>query len=41
MEKRVIATEVLTEDHASENTLRPTRLAEYIGQQRVKDTLTV
>lgn len=41
MEKRVIATEVLAEDHASENTLRPTRLAEYIGQQRVKDNLTV
>lgn len=41
MEKRVIATEVLTEEKNIETSLRPTHLSEYIGQERIKDNLKV
>lgn len=41
MEKRVISTEVLTEDVSMEPSLRPQRLDEYIGQERAKDNLKI
>ena len=34
MEKRVISTEVLTEERSVESSLRPVKLAEYVGQDR-------
>ncbi|MDD6193458.1 MAG: Holliday junction branch migration DNA helicase RuvB [Lachnospiraceae bacterium] len=41
MEKRVISTEVLTEDVSVEPSLRPQSLDEYIGQERAKDNLKI
>lgn len=41
MERRIIATESFAEDEKLENSLRPMRLEEYIGQKRVKDNLKV
>ena len=41
MEKRVISTEVLTEERSVESSLRPIKLAEYVGQDRIKDNLKV
>src|SRR6202045_5137045 len=41
MEKRVIAGSPLEEDASYELSLRPRMLAEYIGQQGVKDNLDV
>ncbi|MCR4908180.1 MAG: Holliday junction branch migration DNA helicase RuvB [Lachnospiraceae bacterium] len=41
MEKRVIETEVLEEDLHLEGSLRPHRLSEYIGQDRVKEKLRI
>ena len=41
MEKRVISTEVLTEERSVESSLRPVKLAEYVGQDRIKDNLKV
>src|SRR5258708_38592472 len=41
MEKRVIAGSPLEEDASYELSLRPRVLAEYIGQQSVKDNLDV
>ena len=41
MEKRVISTEVLTEDVNVEPSLRPQCLDEYIGQERAKDNLKI
>ena len=41
MEKRVISTEVLTEDVNVEPSLRPQSLDEYIGQERAKDNLKI
>ena len=41
MEKRVISTEVLTEDVSMEPSLRPQCLDEYIGQERAKDNLKI
>ncbi len=41
MEKRIIATELVTEDKGIENSLRPKNLSEYIGQSRIKDMLSV
>lgn len=41
MERRVISTESFVEDEKLENSLRPMRLEEYIGQERVKSNLKV
>ena len=41
MTDRVITGKHLEEDSAMETSLRPRRLAEYIGQDRVKETLSV
>ncbi len=41
MERRVIQTEIRTEDKKIESTLRPQRLAEYIGQSRAKESLAI
>lgn len=41
MEKRIIATELVSEDKGIENSLRPKYLSEYVGQSRIKDMLTV
>ncbi|CAN5585206.1 hypothetical protein BH24CHL1_BH24CHL1_16810 [soil metagenome] len=41
MTDRVITGKHLEEDSAAETSLRPRRLAEYIGQDRVKETLSV
>ena len=41
MERRVISTESFIEDEKLENSLRPMKLEEYIGQERVKSNLKV
>lgn len=41
MERRVISTESFVEDENLENSLRPMKLEEYIGQERVKSNLKV
>ncbi len=41
MERRVIQTEVRTEDKKIESTLRPQRLSEYIGQSKAKESLSI
>ena len=41
MEKRIITTELTEEDSRIENTLRPHFLSDYIGQEEVKETLSV
>ena len=41
MEKRIIATELVSEDKGIENSLRPKYLSEYVGQSRIKDMLSV
>ncbi len=41
MEKRMISTEILTEDVSVEPSLRPQSLGEYIGQERAKENLKV
>lgn len=41
MEKRIISTEYIEEDHRIENSLRPKLLSEYIGQEKAKETLKV
>ncbi len=41
MEKRIIETEVIEEDLHLEGSLRPHRLSEYIGQDRVKEKLKI
>lgn len=41
MERRVISTESFVEDEKLENSLRPMKLEEYIGQERVKSNLKV
>ena len=41
MEKRVISTQIQEEDLKIETSLRPQKLAEYIGQEKAKKTLTV
>src|SRR3954449_12047037 len=38
---RLVAPDKLTEDAPIERSLRPRRLAEYIGQERVKETLQI
>ncbi|MFZ5646821.1 MAG: Holliday junction branch migration DNA helicase RuvB [Bacillota bacterium] len=39
--KRVISPEVRAEDREMEGSLRPRRLSEYIGQQKVKETIQI
>ena len=41
MKKRIITTENLEEDIKTESELRPQRLADYIGQEKAKKTLSV
>ncbi len=41
MEKRIIQTEITGEDEKAEQGLRPRRLSEYIGQEKVKQNLKV
>ncbi len=41
MNKRIITTELNKEEASNENSLRPLRLSEYIGQTQVKESLTV
>lgn len=41
MEDRILATHVLEEELSLEGTLRPQRLGEYIGQERMKESLRV
>ncbi len=41
MERRIITTEITQEDKKIEPSLRPQRLSEYIGQQKIKDNLKV
>jgi len=39
--KRIISPEIRTEDFEMEGNLRPRRLSEYIGQQKVKETIEI
>jgi Holliday junction DNA helicase RuvB len=41
MEDRVLSTHIIEEDQSLEGTLRPQRLGEYIGQERMKESLRV
>ncbi len=41
MEKRMISTQIQEEDVRTEPSLRPMTLSEYIGQEKIKDTLRV
>jgi len=41
LEKRIISTEIKTGEEKTENTLRPKSLKEYIGQEKVKETLGI
>ena len=41
MERRIITTEATEEDKKIETSLRPQFLAEYIGQEKIKETLKV
>ncbi len=41
MTKRIIQTEALTEDKIIENGLRPSRLSQYVGQEKVKNNLKI
>ncbi len=41
MEKRVIETRFTKEDERTENSLRPKRLSEYIGQERIRESLLI
>lgn len=41
MEKRVISTQLQVEDEKIETTLRPQKLADYIGQEKIKGTMKI
>ena len=41
MERRVIETRFTAEDAKTENSLRPKRLSEYIGQERIRENLQI
>lgn len=41
MEKRVISTQVQEEDSKIESSLRPQKLTDYIGQEKIKDNMKV
>ena len=39
MEKRVISTQLQEEDYKIESSLRPQRLEDYIGQEKIKSNM--
>ena len=39
MEKRVISTQLQEEDYKIESSLRPQRLEDYIGQEKIKSNI--
>ena len=39
MEKRVISTQIQEEDLKIETSLRPQRLTDYIGQEKIKENM--
>ncbi|MEE1027340.1 MAG: Holliday junction branch migration DNA helicase RuvB, partial [Agathobacter sp.] len=41
MEKRVISTQIQEEDIKIESSLRPQKLDDYIGQQKIKENLKI
>lgn len=41
MERRIITTDIMEEDHRIENSLRPKLLSDYIGQEKAKKNLKV
>ena len=41
MEKRVISTQMQEEDYKIESSLRPQKLEDYIGQEKIKDNMKV
>ncbi len=41
MSDRLVSPSVSEEEQIIEGSLRPRRLAEYIGQERIKDNLTI
>ena len=41
MENRLVAQEYTPEDSGIDNSLRPKTLSEYIGQQKVKENLSI
>ena len=41
MERRIINTELKTEEAVMENKLRPTKLEEYVGQRKAKENLRI
>ncbi len=41
MDDRILTTQLIEEDQSLEGTLRPQRLAEYIGQERMRESLRV
>jgi len=41
MDERIITSEFMEEDVQSEYSLRPLKLSEYIGQDKVKDNLKI
>lgn len=41
MEERIVSSAAMSEDFESELSLRPRRLSEYIGQDKVKDTISI
>ena len=41
MDKRILSIDIMSEDIASEGSIRPQSLAEYIGQEKVKNNLRV
>lgn len=41
MEKRLITTDIIGEDHEIEDSLRPSLLSEYIGQTKTKEKLSI
>ena len=41
MTKRMIQTDVTTEDKLLEGSLRPTTLSQYVGQEKVKNNLKI
>jgi len=41
MEKRVISTQIQEEDRKIETSLRPQKLEDYIGQEKIKDNMKI
>ncbi len=40
-EDRIITGSLVADDHQAETSLRPTRLTEYVGQERIKENLSI